>query len=290
MERSRNTLLALAALLVLTVSAARAQGPVSEETIDFFARNCASCHTIGGGALAGPDLRGAPERREEAWLIDFLLDPKRVVDSGDPVALELVREARGVLMPQIPGIDRALAAKLVDLIRVESALERSRFAGLALSDRPLTAADVERGSRLFQGIERFASGAPACTSCHHASGIGYLGGGRLGPDLSAAYARLDGRKALAAWLSAPPSPVMQPVYRKTPLEGEEVLSLVAFLADRATHGEEAGTSLLRLVVAGALGTALLLVLLDFLWRRRYRATRRPLIELKKRRTLAAPHP
>ena len=65
-----------------------------------------SCHTIGGGRLTGPDLKGVTERADEAWLVDFILDPKGVIDSGDPYAAELLREARGVYMTQVPGIDR----------------------------------------------------------------------------------------------------------------------------------------------------------------------------------------
>jgi mono/diheme cytochrome c family protein len=188
---------ALALLVALSATSATAQAP-SEEATEYFARNCASCHTVGGGRLAGPDLKGATERKDAAWLSGFIVDPKGVVDSGDPYARKLLEEARGVLMPASPGMTRALADKLVALIAYESKLEKSRFAGSVVSDRPLTPADAARGRALFVGDEPFASGAPACNSCHTTVGLHGLMGGRLGPDLSAAYARLDGRKALSA--------------------------------------------------------------------------------------------
>jgi mono/diheme cytochrome c family protein len=282
-----------AAVVVLAASLAVpswSQSPPSEETMRFFRQNCASCHTIGGGPLAGPDLKNAHQRREPGWLVEFIRDPKRMIDGGDAYAAELVRAARGVVMPKIPGIDATLAEKLVGLITAESALERSNFAGLAISDRALTREDAELGERLFLGRGAFASGAPPCISCHGVAGIAGLGGGKLGPDLTEAYARLEGRKALSAWLSAPPSPVMQPVYSRRGLDGEEILALVAFLKASAESGRaRAEPRTLNLALGGVLGALALLVLFDLVWRRRYRATRRALVHLPRRRVPAEIH-
>ncbi|MAF66975.1 MAG: hypothetical protein CMJ84_15130 [Planctomycetes bacterium] len=277
-----------AVFLLTTAGVAGAQDAPSEETIEFFRRNCVSCHTIGGGALTGPDLKGVAERADEAWLVDFILDPKGVIDSGDPYAAELLRKARGLYMTQVPGMDRTKAEKLVDLIVSESAKERSLFAGLQISDRPLTEIDIERGRGLFMGTVPYENGAPACISCHTASGIGGLGGGRLGPDLTDAYARLEGRKALSAWLGSPPSLVMQPVFKNHALDGEEILAIVAYLKSVSeSEGAAEPASVLQFVLLGFGGSALLLLLFDFLWRGRYRATRRPLIRDSKHARIGA---
>jgi mono/diheme cytochrome c family protein len=267
-------------VLVLSSAAATA-APGETATADaarFFELNCQSCHTIGGGRLAGPDLKGVLARRDRDWLVRFVQNPKVVIDGGDAYAQALFQEARGVYMPTLPGMSPKLAGDLVDLIEAESALEKSRFIGLQISDRPLTEADVKRGEELFHGIQAFASGAPACTSCHTTQGIGALGGGRLGPDLTEVYARLEGRKALAAWLSAPSSPTMQPVFRDKRLDGEEVLALVAYLKSEAERGvAPAGSAAVAFTIAGIGIASLLLVVLDFVWRQRYRAVRRPLV-------------
>ncbi len=274
--------LVLPAFLAGASGPLRAQDAPSEETIAFFRQNCMSCHTIGGGRLTGPDLKGAHERADEAWLVDFVLDPKGVIDSGDPYAAEIFRDARGVYMTQVPGIDRARAEKLVRLIVSESAKEKSEFAGLQVSDRPLTDADVARGRQLFLGAATYQNGAPACVSCHTLSGLGGLGGGTLGPDLTDVYDRLEGRKALAAWLGSPPSMVMQPVFEGHALDGEEILALVGYLKSVAEGQEEAQpASTLRFVLLGFAGAAFLLLLFDFLWRKRYRATRRPLLRTSR---------
>lgn len=259
-----------------------AQDPPSEESIQYFRLNCTSCHTIGGGRLTGPDLKDVTQRAERDWLVEFILDPKGVIDSGDPYGQQILGEARGVYMNPVPGMTRELAGKLLDLVEAESALETSRFAGLQLSDRPLTEADVDRGLALFVGAQPFESGAPACLSCHDVSGLSAMGGGRLGPDLTSAYARLEGRKALGAWLSAPPATVMQPLYQSEPLDSEEILALVAYLKDSAESGEaEAQSSVLGFVLSGIGLAALLMGIFDVLWRTRFRGVRRSLVARAK---------
>ena len=257
---------------------ASAQEPASEETIRFFQQNCASCHTIGGGRLTGPDLKNVLERREREWLVGFIQDPKGVIDSGDPYGQKLLSEARGVYMTPVPGMTKERAGKLLDLIAIESALEKSRFAGLQLSDRPLTARDVEIGRELFLGTRDLAAGGPACVSCHSAPDLGGFGGGRLGPDLTAAYGRLEGRKALGAWLASPPSAVMQPLFMDRPLEAEEILALVAFLKRGAETGAaETEPQSVGFVLSGIGLAAALMVVFDVFWRNRFRAVRRPLV-------------
>ena len=268
----------VAGLVFALAGSAAAQDPPSEETLRFFATNCASCHTIGGGALMGPDLIDVTARAERDWLARFIRDPKALVDAGDPYALRILEEARGVLMPKIPGIDAKLAAALVDLIEFEQTLERSRFAGVLISERALTAVDVARGRELFLGRERLAAGGPACAACHTTVDLGLLGGGTLGPDLTAAYARLEGRKALGAWMAAPPSPVMSPLYRDRGLQEDEILGLVAYLEDVARTGQERAPSRkLAFVLGGIAVSAFVLVLMDLAWRKRFRGVRRSLL-------------
>lgn len=265
-------------LLAFPVPAVRPAQTVSEETTVYYERNCQSCHTIGGGRLAGPDLKGVSERRDRDWLLRFVVDPKGMIDGGDAYAQQLLADARGVYMPAVPGMSKELAGKLLDLIEAESKLEKSRFAGTQVSERPLTPRDIERGRDLFVGRVALTGGAPACLACHTTSSAAGLGGGRLGPDLTDVYARLEGRKALGAWLSSPPSPTMQPIFREQRLEGEEVLALIAYLKDEAEHAREReGVSPVLFLVSSAGFCALVLIAFDFAWRNRYRAVRRPLL-------------
>lgn len=253
--------------------AAQAQDPA-----EFFRQNCVSCHTIGGGRLTGPDLKNVTQRKERAWLIEFLQNPPAMIERGDPYALKLLQEARGVVMPAIVGMTRQRAEELLALIEAESRLEKSQFVGLQITDRPFTRQEVAEGRRIFLGYRKLAANGPACLGCHSLEAIAGLGGGRLGPDLTRVYERLQGRKNLAAWLMAPATPTMQAVFRQGPLRPEEVLLLVALFEDSVRGGRESsGAGLLLFFLAGLGGTVLALILFDAAWRRRFRAVRRVLV-------------
>jgi cytochrome c2 len=61
----------------------------ADETANLFRQSCMSCHTIGGGKLVGPDLKDVEQRKDRAWLADFIVNPKRFLDAGDPYAQKL---------------------------------------------------------------------------------------------------------------------------------------------------------------------------------------------------------
>jgi mono/diheme cytochrome c family protein len=260
-----------------------AQAP-AQDTAEFFGQNCVSCHTIGGGRLTGPDLKNVSQRKERDWLIRFLQSPQGMIDSGDPYALKLQQEARGVVMPTVNGMNAARAAGLVGLIEAESKLEKSHFAGMQISDRPFTSTDVALGKDTVLGLRPLANGGPSCMSCHTLRGLAPLGGGRLGPDLTRAYERLGGRKNLAAWLFAPATPTMQSIFKTHALKPEEILPLVAYLEYTARQGgQDDGVATLNFFLLALGGTVLGLVAFDGAWKKRFRAVRRPLVAGKRER-------
>jgi mono/diheme cytochrome c family protein len=258
----------------------------AQEAAEYFKQNCFSCHTIGGGKLVGPDLKDVTTRRERAWLVRFVSDPKAMIDRGDAAAQQLLQEYRGVLMPTPAGMNAARAESMIKLIEDESKLPKSQFLAAAgkIPDRAFTASEIESGRQLFLGVRPLANGGPSCISCHAVHGAGGLGGGRLGPDLTTVYSRLEARNGLAGWLSAPPSPTMGPVYKKHPLtagEGEalgEIALLVAYLEQANQHPADAGmVDRLNFLLLGLGGAAGCFVLFDILWRRRFRSVREELV-------------
>lgn len=269
-------------------SAPLARESVAQDAAAYFKSNCASCHTIGGGRLTGPDLKDVSSRAKEAgkdrdWLVSYILDPQRMINSGDPYAAQLLQEARGVVMPMVPGIDAAQAAALLDLIDAESLLEESQFKGSAVSSEPFTARDVQRGWALFTGSEKFKNGATMCMACHRMSGVGGLGGGNLGPDLTRVYERglytTGGRAVLGAWLASPATPAMQHLLKDKPLEADEVHAIVALMEDRAAKSQPVlmEASMVSFAIFGVLGSLLTLVLFDSVWKTRFRSVRRTMV-------------
>jgi cytochrome c2 len=253
-----------------------------QQAADFFQQNCKACHTIGGGRLVGPDLKGATQRKDRAWLENFVQNPKAVIDSGDPYALQLRQDARGIVMPTIPGLTQQLAKQLVDLIEEQSEHSKSGFGGTAISDRPFTAADVSLGAEIFRGKRKLRRGGPACISCHTLGTLGWLGGGRLGPDLTRAYERLGGRKAVAAWLAAPATPTMQAVFRGSALQDEEILPLLAVFENASQNSLPAdSTSQVDFLFAGFAGLSGALALMGWVWRKRFRSVRRTMVGIAR---------
>lgn len=249
-----------------------------QDTAAYFKQNCYSCHTIGGGRLVGPDLKDVTTRQDRDWLVRFVLNPQGMIDRGDPYAKQILEEARGVVMPPVAGLTRDRANLLLDLIEAESALEKSQFEGIKFSDRPFTSQDVELGHRLFIGTQKLKNGGPSCISCHTVRGLALLGGGRLGVDLTKVSERIGGRRPLSAWLVSPATVTMQPVFRKHPLEAEEILSLVAYFEDSAKQvGDDDSVAPLTFFLMGLGGMVLMLGLFDVLWKNRFRAVRRPLV-------------
>lgn len=265
-------------VLMLPLLIASPRWAAAQETAAFYKQNCYSCHTIGGGRLVGPDLKDVLQRKDREWLVRYMLNPQAMIDRGDPYAKQLLDEARGVVMPPVAGLTRARANLLLDLIEAESALEKSQFEGVKFSDRPFTPADVALGERLFTGRESFTNGGPSCISCHTVRGLGLLGGGRLGADLTKVSERIGGRRPLSAWLVSPATTTMQPVFRAHPLEAEEILPLVAYFENSAKQvGDDDSVAPLTFFLLGLAGMVLMLGLFDALWKNRFRAVRRPLV-------------
>ncbi|MHB0971675.1 MAG: c-type cytochrome [Thermoanaerobaculia bacterium] len=267
--------------LVVTISGALmllAGGAAAQGAATVFRQSCMSCHTIGGGQLVGPDLKDVTKRRDPAWVADFIYNPKKYLDSSDPYVLKLKEDARGAIMPQIAGMTPDKAAQLVKLLDAESAAKISQFVGLSIGDQPFTAADIKAGYEIFAGIRPTVNGASACINCHATAGLPFLGGGMLGPDLTKVYERMQGRKNLAAWLQAPATPTMQPMFANATLTNEEIVPLVAYLENAATKGGQAARpDRVAFLLLGVGGAAIGFFGADIIWRRRFRDVRKSLV-------------
>ncbi len=256
----------------------------AQDTPDYFRQNCLSCHTIGGGQLTGPDLKNLSKRQERAWLIDFMMNPRAVIDGGDTYAKKIFEESRKLYMPTPPGITRERAEKLLDLIEAESQLEESQFRGLQISTAPFTDADRSSGRAIFLGTQPLETGGAACISCHSMHDSPVLGGGRLGPDLTNIYERLKGRAALSAWLMAPGTETMQPIFKNHPMSSEEINSLAAYFESTTSERPaSSSTGQVAFLLLGLSGAVLGVFFLDALWSRRFHSVRRSLVQANTNR-------
>lgn len=273
MERTvRHVLTTVATVMLVTASV------LADEAATYFRQNCISCHTVGGGRLVGPDLKDVDKRADRDWLLEFMVNPRSFLDGNDPYALKLKEESRGAVMPNISGLDPAKAAALLALIEAESKLPKSQFIGLNLTDQPFTPADIENGRRIFDGNKRLANGGAACLSCHAVDDLRRLGGGRLAPDLTKVYERMNGRKNLASWLMAPATPTMRPLFADNAMTNDEIVALVAYLEAAAQKPPaRSDTSTLSFFFLGLGGAVFVFIGADTIWRKRFRGVRKPLV-------------
>ena len=268
-----DRLVIVTALLLPAASARGAEETPAQDPMEaLFAQKCASCHTVGKGDRVGPDLKGAHERRDAAWLKRFISAPSAMLDS-DPDARKLVSAFKGVRMPDL-GLKPEQVSGLVALLERCSA----KPCNLAVKFTPATKAtadDIAQGQAIFVGRQRLAGGGPPCISCHTANGIHMaLGGGQLAADLSHVFAKL-GDEGIDAALRNPTFKLMNKVFVDHPLAEPEVFALRAFLYDTNRKSPEADDSY-SLAFAGVLGALLVLILLNAAWSRRLAGVRKPL--------------
>jgi protein SCO1/2 len=85
-----------------------------------FRSRCATCHTIGKGDGIGPDLANVTRRRDRSWVGRYIVEPDKMLDERDPVAVELFAKYKNVRMPNL-GLGAGDVAVLLSHIEKASA-------------------------------------------------------------------------------------------------------------------------------------------------------------------------
>jgi mono/diheme cytochrome c family protein len=249
-------------LLLFTITAAASfDWQTADQGQQIFTQKCASCHTIGGGKLVGPDLQGVTSLRERVWLQEFILDPNSKFDSGDPIALQLLQEFNNIKMPNM-----ALTAADVDSVLLF--LESSSGAAQPTAPPATGVGGAAAGQHLFTGQTQLANGGTACNACHSINGSGLLDGGTLGPDLTQVLTRY-GEPGLTAAISTINFPTMIGIFGAKPLTPQEAADLVAYFKETNALPAPLGNKIgLYLAIAGGVAVVLFIILLIFWPRQR----------------------
>lgn len=263
----------LSLLLVILISVgglpmlAMAAAPSAQEGQTLFQEKCSTCHTIGGGNLVGPDLAGVTELRDHDWLVRWISDPPGMIASGDPIATQLLGQFNNIQMPNL-GLSAAQVDSVVAYLAAPGGATSAPVSALPAGDAAI-------GKEYFIGQERFVNGGPPCMACHSVAGIGALGGGRLGPDLTASYGKW-GDAGLASFVTQPATVTMSAVWTQTPLTPQEGGDLVAFIKQASVSQRPANTVVQLLVLAVVIAVALL-ILAKLVWRERLTGVRRKMV-------------
>tara|TARA_E500000331_G_C17235603_1_gene704636 strand:- start:669 stop:1943 length:1275 start_codon:yes stop_codon:yes gene_type:complete len=73
--------------------------------------NCTQCHAI-NEVVIGPALKGIEERRQRPWLINWIKNSQKVIESGDEYAVALYEKYKKVAMPAYPFTDAEIISVL----------------------------------------------------------------------------------------------------------------------------------------------------------------------------------
>jgi mono/diheme cytochrome c family protein len=71
----------------------------TEEGKKIFTDNCQVCHSVGAEKVIGPGLKDVTKRRPEAWLISWIKNSQKVIESGDKYAVDLYNAYNKTPMP-----------------------------------------------------------------------------------------------------------------------------------------------------------------------------------------------
>ncbi len=235
-----------------------------------FQQKCTACHTIGHGAGVGPDLQGVTSRRERGWLTRWLTAPDRMLAAKDTMAVALLREYKDIPMPNL-GLSEVEVGSLLSYLGGSGVPGPSASNGSAA---PPPVGDPMIGKTMFTGVTRLQKGGPPCMACHSIAGIGVLGGGVLGPDLTL-VSKKYGDTGLASVLATTPFPTMNPIFSRHPLTREEQRHLRAFLLQ--PMAQRPARAVGRLAGLALLGGGALLGLMHISWRSRLGSVRRRLV-------------
>ena len=240
---------------------------------------CAVCHKINEGRFVGPDLANINQKRGEAWLLEFIASPQKMISDGDPDAVDIFNEYNQVQMPDAPYNEEEIKAILTYIASESLPVTATETMDITeqepLNTEPLksvddaTEEDILLGRKLFTGEKRLVGSGPACISCHHVKNNKIIGGGLLAKDLTGAFTRLN-QTGITAMLTTPPFPVMKEAYSRGPVTDDEAYYMASFLkyADKEQYGQQTRNYQNRFLATGVAGVLILLGLYSFIWRNR----------------------
>lgn len=243
-----KSLLMAGGWLCLVLTGAQVGAARADDGKELFQSKCASCHTIGGGAGVGPDLKGVTSRHPTDWLVRIITEPDKLAAEKDPAQVELVKKY-GMEMPNL-GVSHPDAQKILAFLGgmppAAAAAPETPPAPTAGTEAPAAApvvatpALLAKGRALFTGADRFAKGGAPCVSCHE---LRYPGvqGGTVGADLTDFYGRM-GETGVRGVLQSLSFPVMKRVYADHHLDEAEMTPLIALFKDASARHQKACTT------------------------------------------------
>lgn len=273
-------------VLLMFVSVGVVSAGVAEGEVNF-KKICMACHTIGKGALVGPDLKDVSSSRDESWLIDFIKSSRTLIKSGDKDAIDIFNKYNKMPMPDhnfsdaevkdiLSYITDKSVIKVVEKIGKKNSSKRKVKKNIEIKvpeKKIATTEEILLGRALFEGRVRLEAKGPSCISCHSVRVPGVISGGSLAVDLTEVFIRMN-EAGVKSILKSSPFPVMAKAYENKALMNDEIYAIMAFLHYVNSHYSDHGSNSygLKLGIVGISGSIGLLVICMLIWNKRKQGT------------------
>lgn len=241
----------------------------SQEGEDLFKKQCSVCHTIGGGKLVGPDLAGVTERREREWLQSFIKNSQAMIQSGDPIAVQVYEENNKAIMPAFTQLSDGEINGIIDYISNWKPQETVAVKVDINKKTGFTEAEFLRGQRLFHGLIDLENGGRFnCTNCHNTVTSDSLNWNPSAIDLAQAFMDTSGNNIYQT-LAQPVSDLMQKAHQGMKFSEQEIYYISAYLAHISQDQlEPHRTFPFKLMLFLVFGLLMTLAIIDLLFTRR----------------------
>lgn len=263
----KNSFLVSLNIFFIFFTSLNAQDPGAK----LFNKNCAACHTVGGGKLIGPDLSNIQNKNTEEWIIKFIQSSQNLINSGDSAAVAVFNQYNKIIMP-----DQTLKLNeiklIIDHITVNSLDPNNpnqKSPNQIFNAAMVTDLDIERGKKIFEGTSKLTNSGPPCISCHNINRPDIISGGRLAIDLTTTFSRLSAA-GVDGIIRNPPFPSMISSFGEAPLTDQEAKDLLAFLYYTDSKGVLDTTvhqSNIVFLAGVFIGLNFVLAVFFFMWRR-----------------------
>ncbi|HAH58750.1 MAG: c-type cytochrome [Lentimicrobiaceae bacterium] len=221
-------------LMLLAPEHARAQS----EGKKLFEKNCSVCHKLGGGKLVGPELVGITQIRDREWLVKFIHDSKALIESGDPLAVQVFEENNKIPMQAFPNLSDSEVNAIIDYIDAWEPEAEKTFTVDVNQKTGFTHTEILRGERMFYGLIPFENGGKtACNSCHNTVISDTLNWSPSAADLAQSFMDPNGMNIYAS-MAEPGSEVMTKAHAEYKLTEQEVYNIAAYLSEFGHKGME----------------------------------------------------
>lgn len=103
---------------------------------------CMSCHSLTDKVLMGPGFQGLSERRDEAWIIEWVKNPQAMIDKGDEYAVELFNFYNKVPMPGFSQLSDDEIRDFIKFVDSQGSTAAASTTDGASKDKASTATDT----------------------------------------------------------------------------------------------------------------------------------------------------